>query len=37
MGGVVVNREGKLIGVVVVKISMLNVENMLFVIFVNEV
>lgn len=36
-GGAVVNREGKLIGVVVAKISMPNVENMSFAIPVNEV
>lgn len=36
-GGAVVNREGKLIGVVAVKISMPNVENMSFAIPVNEV
>lgn len=36
-GGAVVNREGKLIGVVAAKISMPNVENMSFVIPVNEV
>lgn len=35
-GGAVVNREGKLIGVVVAKISMPNVENMSFAIPVNE-
>lgn len=36
-GGAVVNREGKLIGVVAAKISMPNVENMSFAIPVNEV
>ncbi|HDC9906682.1 TPA: trypsin-like peptidase domain-containing protein [Staphylococcus aureus] len=36
-GGAVVNREGKLIGVVTAKISMPNVENMSFAIPVNEV
>ncbi|WP_256962202.1 trypsin-like peptidase domain-containing protein [Staphylococcus argenteus] len=36
-GGAVVNREGKLIGVVAAKISMQNVENMAFAIPVNEV
>ncbi|HDD4439788.1 TPA: trypsin-like peptidase domain-containing protein [Staphylococcus aureus] len=36
-GGAVVNREGKLIGVVAAKISMPNVENMTFAIPVNEV
>ncbi len=35
-GGAVVNREGKLIGVVAAKISMPNVENMSFAIPVNE-
>ncbi|HDD6304578.1 TPA: trypsin-like peptidase domain-containing protein [Staphylococcus aureus] len=36
-GGAVVNREGKLIGVVAAEISMPNVENMSFAIPVNEV
>ncbi|HDD8050993.1 TPA: trypsin-like peptidase domain-containing protein [Staphylococcus aureus] len=36
-GGAVVNREGKLIGVVAAKISIPNVENMSFAIPVNEV
>uniref|UniRef100_UPI0021090532 trypsin-like serine protease n=1 Tax=Staphylococcus aureus TaxID=1280 RepID=UPI0021090532 len=36
-GGAVVNREGKLIGVVAAKISMPNVEHMSFAIPVNEV
>lgn len=36
-GGAVVNREGKLIGIVAAKISMQNVENMAFAIPVNEV
>lgn len=36
-GGAVVNRDGKLIGVVSVKIDMQNVENMAFAIPVNEV
>lgn len=37
LGGVVVDRDGRFIGIVFLKIDMYNVEGMVFVIFINDV